>query len=233
MILATCAVALAAVLVAIGFGLAPRRLWPVAGFLALAIGSFGYSWLASRAQQRRAARLRGAPVPRGVLLKKPLWMRADESLLIVGLIALPATLFAAVGLPSVGVGMLLVAVAAGGLATFFPFMVGGDLALEESGLRLTIGRSQCLVPWGAITGVEAIGPDHFQMVQLDFEGLDEVVASVAPGTAKNRKRAHDALRGAGTAGGQVTLFPWSGGVDGRTLERAIREGMAGRREEAN
>jgi hypothetical protein len=160
-------------------------------------------------------------------------MRADESLIVVGVVALPATLFAAVGLPSVGVGMLLVAVVVGGVTTFTPFMPSADLALEEAGLRLHIGSLQCLVPWGAIKGVEALGAEHFGMVELDFEGLDGVVASVVPDTAKNRKRARDMLHGAGPAGGHVLLFPWSGGLDSQTLARGIREAMAGRREAAN
>jgi hypothetical protein len=226
-------VGLLATLILIADGIASDRLWPVAGFLALGIGSSAYMSLAKRALRRRAYALRSAPVPRGVRLTKPVWIRVDELLTFVALLAPLGAVLAAFGFPGVGVGIMLVPCGFSVFSDFFPFMNAGGLVFEETGLRLSVARAEYLVPWTSITRVEVSGPESFQMVELDFEALDRVVASVTPDTPRNRKRARELLDRPGEAGGHLLLGPWSGGLDGQTLERAIRDAMAGRPDQAN
>jgi hypothetical protein len=158
-----------------------------------------------------------------VRLTKPVWIRVDELLTFVALLAPLGALLAAFGFPGVGIGIMLVPCAFTAFSDFFPFMNAGGLVFEESGLRLSVARAECLVPWTCITRVEIIGPDTFQMVELDFEALDRVVASVVPDTPRNRTRARQMLDRPGEAGGHIMLSPWTGGLDGQTLERAAVE----------
>lgn len=225
-------VALAAALGAIRAGFSPDRLWPVADFLMVWAGSASYVSLASKATRRRAFRLWRTPVPRGVRLRKPIWIALDTFFMLVGLSAALGTVTAAVGFPGVGVGMAL---ALGGILTFPAVSGFGATALtfEDTGLRVHIGSTQCLVPWTSISDTEAIGPDGFQLIYLSITDPDRIVASVVPDTPRNRKRVQRLFGQAGALQGSLMLDHWAAGLDGRSLLRAIREGMNGSPDQAN
>src|SRR5262245_48123128 len=163
-------VAFAAVLILIAAGVARGRLWPVAGFLALAAGTMGYNQLSGRARKRRLHRQRQSPLPVGVRLRKPLWMQLDSTFVALDVAAVLGAIVAAIGFPQAGLGILLVLV--GFVAFGYLSFSGPDLTIETAGLRLHFGRAHFLVPWPAIRVVEAIGPDHFQIVRLGFADLD-------------------------------------------------------------
>jgi hypothetical protein len=224
-------VGLGAVLAAIVAGRSSHRLWPIAGFLMVWAGSAGYVTVARRLLRLRGFRVRHAPVPRGVWLKKPFWIRLDETLTLVAMVAMVATIVAVLGFPQVALGILLVGLLGGFGAVSFGATSG--LTFEEAGLRVHLGQAHCLVPWTSIRAIEPIGSDNFQMIQLGIDGIDRVLDSVSPPTPRNRKRAEGVFGGAAAARGEILLEPWTAGLDGQTLARAIREGMAGRPDPAN
>jgi hypothetical protein len=221
---------LAGVLIAIALGYAPGRLWPVAGFLALWALAAGYVSVARRAFQRRAHRLRDAPVPRGIRLTTPAWIILDRVMTILGVLAIPGTIVAALGFPGIGVGVLLV-VALVAVVTGFGssgVMDIGALTFEATGLRFHIGRASCLVPWNAIGTPEPIGPDHSAMIRLQIGAPDQLPGPVSPDTEKDRARMKSSL-----GHGYVLLEAWIAGLDPKTLARTITECAAGIGEQVN
>lgn len=219
----TTLVALAAVLIAIAAGASPRHLWPVAGFLALAAGSDGYRRMARRALKRRTFHQRQSPVPRGVRLTTPFWIRLEGSSMIMGLAAVISAMVAALGFPQVAFGILLVL---GVLACVPVVSVFGVSALtfEEAGLRVHHHAAHCLIPWESIRVVDPLGPEGFQVLRLVIADLDGIRDSVSPDTPRNRRLAQSML---GTSGNEILLMPWTGGLDWQVLDRAIRGGIAG------
>jgi hypothetical protein len=215
-------VALAAVFVALAAGVSRRRLWPVAGFLALAVGTLGYNWVSRRARKRLSHRLRHSPLPAGVRLRKPLWLRVDEAAAVLDLVAIIGAIVAAIGFPQAGIGILLVL--GGFLAAGYTMFRGPDLTIEKAGLRFHFGAAHFLVPWPSIRVVEMIGPDHNQIVRLGIADLERIRNSVSPDTPRSRKRMRNI---GGISRDEIMLMPWTAGVDGQTLERVIREGQAG------
>ena len=100
------------------------------------------------------------------------------------------------------------------------------LTFDERGLWTHFHGVSLLVPWNVITHVQAEGPDYFKMLMLHISDRDPVLASVQPATDRGRKRAEMALTGK-RAGATLMLMPWTAGLDGVALERAIAKGRAG------
>jgi hypothetical protein len=149
-------------------------------------------------------------------------------MVVLDLAAVVGAIVAAIGFPQVALG---IALALGGFVTFgFTMFRGPDLTIEPAGLRFHYGAAHFLVPWPAIRVVESFGPDHHQMVRLGIADLDGVRDSVSPDTPRNRKRVRDAF---GLSQDEILLMPWTAGIDGQTLERAIREGQAGTADRLN
>ena len=224
-------VGLAGVLVAIGRGHASARLWPVAAFLTLWALSAAYVSIARRAFRRRIARQRNAPVRRGVQLATPIWIRLDGALTFTGICAILGTVVASFGFPGIAVGILLVVmglVVVGGITTGFSIAGVRALTFEESGLRFHLRGAECLAPWSAIGPVQCIGPDHFTMVRVEIIDLAEMLRSVSPGVPRALERARAAF-----GQGYVLLEPWTAGLEGQTLARAIDEGKRGVGEPVN
>lgn len=224
-------VGLAGVLIAIGRGHSSARLWPVAAFLTLWALSAAYVSIARRAFRQRIARQRKAPVRRGVRLATPVWIRLDSALTFTGLCAILGTVVASFGFPGIAVGVLLVLVGlvvVGGITTGFSIAGVRALTFEESGLRFYPRGAECLAPWSAIGAVQCIGPDHFTMVRVDIIDLDEMLRSASPTTRRALARARAAF-----GQGYVLLQPWTAGIEGQTLARAIDEGRRGVGEPVN
>jgi len=222
---------LAAVLLAIARGAAAGRWWPVAGFLMLWALAGAYTWTAGIALGRRMTRLRRAPVPRGVPLATPFWIKLDRMLTMLGLAAVLGTVVAALGFPGIAVGVLLVlggflVVAGMGVAS----LMSGVRALtfEDGGVRFHARAWVCFVPWAAIGEIQRIGPDHFEIVRVAIADLDGAGVAVSPDTPRSREAARSTF-----SQGNIVLDPWTAGLDGRTLARAIAEGKAGVSGEVN
>jgi hypothetical protein len=221
--------ALAAVLVALAAGLSPHRLRPVAGFLALGAAA-GTAFLAgARAMRRRVFRLSRAPVQRNVRLVKPWWFAVGAADIAIHYVALFGAIVAGFGFPGVGVGVLLVVAA----VTCFPFAFDlgqpRGLTFEGAGLRLHYPGMDLLLPWSAIHGIDTIGPPGFDSVQFQVSEPEGVVEWVSPDTPRNRSRAQKMFGPSAT----FFWFPWTAGLDGQTLARGIREGIAGHPEQMN
>jgi hypothetical protein len=224
--------ALTIVLGFLGAGISPERLWPVAGFLAISTSSAAFMTLANRALRRRMLRLRASVVPRGVWLRKPIWIQLNNLCSVLAPAAMLGALVAGIGFPQVGVGILLML---GGMISLMPLAPDEPrrgLTFHDLGLRLHLRSGECHLPWSLITGLEVIGPDHCQMVRVSILEIDPVIESVSPNTPGNRRRARVAFGGSGDQA-ELLMFPWTAGLDGQTLERAIREAMTGRPDRMN
>jgi hypothetical protein len=219
---------LAAVLWAIGAGFSPHRLWPVAGFLMVWAASGSYIMFSTPALRRRMVQQRRTSVPRGVHLRKPLWIRLDQVMTMVGMIAVLGTIVAALGFPQVAIGISLGLGAMLCFSATAPLAGIGGLTFEESGLRIHLRSANCLVPWASIKVVDPIGPDHFQMVNIGIDGVDRVCDSVSPDTPRNRRRVEMIL-----GRGEILFEVWPAGIEGQTLARAIRDSIDGHLERAN
>jgi len=222
---------LASVLVAIAWGAAPGRWWPVAGFLLLWALAGAYTWVAGIALRRRMTRLRQAPVPRGVRLATPLWIKVDRLLTMLGLAAVLGTVVAALGFPGIAVGVLLVLggfLVVAGVAGNFSITGIQALTFEEGGVRFHLRAWAYFVPWTAIGDIRCIGPDHFEMVQVAIADLDAAGVAVSPDTPESREAARSRF-----SQGHVLFEPWTAGLDGGTLARAFADGKAGTPSEVN
>jgi hypothetical protein len=212
--------ALTALAVAAGVSLARVRV--LALDLAIACLATAVWNLTGRAQRRRARQQRRAEVPRGVRLRQPLWTKLDFLGVGLWVAGLAAALPASVGLTSVSVGVLLT-VSAISIATTFSktLMSPADLTFEEAGLRMHLGTVSFLVPWKAIARVEAVGPDHHRVVNLHIADRAALVASTVPATAAARQGVEAVLSTRKGAGVSLLMMPWTAGLDGVVLERAI------------
>lgn len=222
-------VPLAGVLVALAAGASPHRLRPVAGFLTLAAISGAATIVTERALRRRLSRLKQAPVPRNQYLAKPWWVGLRVADISVHYLALLGAIVAGVGFPGVGVGFLLVVGVVSGGAVVFDFGQPRGLTFETAGLRLHWRSLQILLPWNTIRGLETIGPEGFDSVDFQISDPERVVDWVTPDTPRNRSRAQKMF---GTSA-PFFWFPWTAGLDGQTLARGIREGIAGQPEQVN
>jgi hypothetical protein len=226
--------ALAAVLLALAAGASRARWLPVAAFLAVAVAAVAYFWVGTSAQRRRAWRLRQTEVPFGVHLSEPLWMVLIIPFMATGLGALLAAVAAATGFPSVGVGVLFIFVVGGGFIPFAEFGVARRaLMFESEGLRVFVLGGSFRVPWTAISHVDAIGPDHTQILHLHLTETSGILGSHEPDDPRLRARVDSYLHKRRGGGAELMLMPWTGGLDGPTLARTIHAARRGNGDRAN
>lgn len=181
------------------------------------------TWLlVTRAQRRRARRQRVGDVPRGVRLRRPLWIKLDIVCLPLSLSGLLAAVPASAGWGSVSVGVLLTVAAIGGFSMFSGgLMPPVELTFEEDGLRMHLGTTSFRVPWPTITRVEPMGPETYRCINLHVADREALLASTAPPTAAARARIERLLSGRQRGATSLLMMPWTGGMDGVVLERAI------------
>jgi hypothetical protein len=216
------AVVLTGACVAIGLGIAPGRMRPIAGFALVWLGAASYVLAAKRAMERRAARLRTAQVPRDVKLTRPIWIPLREGASLLGMAGALAACAAAVGYPWVGLGILL-ALAALAVPMVADIGTVSGLSFEYSGLRLDLGRAECLVPWTLVLEVSVAGQPGVPSVNVAIADPAGLYHSLVPDTPKTRFALH-LLLGLGMPSGRALRFyDWSAGLDAPTLARTIRE----------
>jgi hypothetical protein len=222
-------VAVVATVLAALAGIAPGRTLPAAGFLVIYAAARGGSRLARRTMRRRTRVARAAGVPWGVRLERPIWARLIEPWTVVAAIgAVVAAALAAVGLPGVGLGLLLGFVAIGTTG-----MVGQDsiavtrLTFETAGLRLHLQKGSLPVPWAAITAVEPWAASD--LVVLRVSDPAAIVAGLAPDTPDSRKDLPPLLE----KEGKIWLAAGPGGLDVDALAAAIEAARRGRKPRAN
>jgi hypothetical protein len=223
--------ALVVVLALLAAGIAAARLRPVAIDLAFASLSSILYFVIMFLSKRRARRLRGTEVPWDVRLRKPAWLSTPEMSISLELGGLLAALVALAGCPGIGAGVLVTFAV---LASTMPFMQGRlsprALTFEAGGLRVEYRDLTFVIPWASLTRVEPIGPEHMNTTMLGLTDTEAIVATALPATSEVRARV--AKMFSATNRGQELLFmSWTGGLDGRTLRRALdaaRSGVAGR-----
>ena len=138
----------------------------------------------------------------------------------MSLAAAISAVVASIGFPQVAFGIFIVLGILGGAASFSDFGVS-DLTFEEAGLRVHLRSAHCLIPWTSIRVVDPVGPDGYRMLRLGIADLDRLRELVSSTTA--RKHAESIF---GSSGDELLLMPWTAGLDGHALERAIRDGIA-------
>jgi hypothetical protein len=224
--------ALLVVLLLMSRGVAIGRLWPVAAFVALWLGATSYVLLASAAMRRRAARLQGAAVPRGVRLRQPIWMALADGVEMVAFAAPLAALAALIGFPGVGAGILL-ALGGVGFAMVAVFASLTAFTFEAGGLRVHDRKREFFVPWSCVLEVDVTGSAENPATNVRVVARDPILATVTPNTSRNRWYVELQLR-LGSPSGQALLFNnWAGGLDSATLARGMREAMGRRASQAN
>jgi hypothetical protein len=228
------ATALVAVLSFVGKGVAVARLRPVAGFLLLSTAAAVYANAGARLLARRARRQMEAELPRGVRLRKPLWMSAIEAAAGFGPIATIAAVVALFGRPDVGLGILLtVLVVFGAIHYVAEGFSAQSLAFEDRGLRVHVRGASFLIPWSGISRLDRQGPETHRLTYLHIVDPKNVIGSVNPDTPQSRKRAMYVTYGDGPPGGKLMLAPWIGGIDDTVLARAINAALSGNRSTPN
>ena len=213
--------AFAGALLALAAGGPPHRLRPVAVFSGLGAAAALYIEVAIAFARLRARAQEASSPPRGVRLKKPLWLSAREGAPMALFVAPLAALAGVAGFPSAGAGVLIAAGALGG-ATFA--LVGTynpqALTFEDDGLRVHLRTTTFLVPWGAVLGVARDGRND-GLVRLRFAGTEAVLGSVAPATDRARSHAFVAIGGRGEPTHELTFDAWTAGLDPAALARAL------------
>jgi len=225
--------ALAIVLALMAAEVAPGRLRPVGTLLGVAVAASLAQLAVSLLSARRARRLRAHEVPWGIRLRRPLWLSTPEVGVAVELGAILAALVALCGAPGIGAGVLLLFAVIGlSMPLFQLHMSPRALTFEDGGLRVHLPDGEFLVPWPSITAVDTIGPDHMQFTTLRLADADAIAAVATPATPRLRERVATILSARGSAG-QLLLLHWTGGLDGRTLARALEAGRRGRGGQVN
>jgi hypothetical protein len=215
--------ALAVTALAVASGVPRARVRVLALDLLIACLATAVGLLVGRAHRRRARRQRGSEVPRGVRLRRPLWIRLDLACVALSAAGLLAALPAWAGWGSVSAGVLLTVSVIGGATMFSDTLMSPvELTFEEAGLRMHLGATSFQVPWPMITRVEAVGPEGYRCVTLHVADREAVVASTAPPTASARARVERLLSSRKRAGVSLLMMPWTAGLDGLVLERAIQ-----------
>lgn len=194
------------------------RLGSAAPFLAIWTATTLYLAISAAVRETRARSARTLPIPSGVLLRSPSWVRLGVPVYVVGLGAVLAAIAAACGFRTLGNGVLI---AAAILAV--PFFIATrrigvtGVAFDPEGLRAHLGTATFFVPWANIAHVEAV--TRRKIVRLQLRETGSVFRSLDPDTPRTRARLSMlALDGRG----RVMLAPWLGCLDTATLERAIK-----------
>lgn len=214
--------ALAGVAVAIAGGRF-QRLWPAAAFLSFGSVAAIYAEATQRLTHRRSTKQTGLEIPRGVPMRKPIWIWIGESVWLVGNAALLAGVAAILGFAGVGMGILLTTAAIQlGMAMTDLHLEARSLTFEREGLRVHMRGLRFLVRWDVMTGVERGGSEQRRSVGVALIETDSAVLSVEPDTPRNRRRVQMAVYDGERPGGKLTFYPWTAGLDTLVLARAIR-----------
>jgi hypothetical protein len=104
--------------------------------------------------------------------------------------------------------------------------VDGDITFEVAGLRVHFGSRSLLIEWRNITGIETLGPAHYQMLAVTVRDRARVVDSALPRTGRFPHDVASLMVGSGI-GGTLLLEPWLGGLDAATLARAMTRVLPG------
>jgi hypothetical protein len=177
------------------------------------------SSIIDRALLLRIRRLQTQSLPWEVYLRKPLWIALGEYAYIISLGLFVGGAIGLAGLPRLGLGLsaiwlgffLVVTVATAGLKDHIGFW--------RDGLRLRIGDVEFRVPWDAVERVQALGPNLYQVLRITVSNATAVVDTVDPDTSTARHRVRAILGRDQT----LTLPPWIGGMDGRSITRFLEE----------
>jgi hypothetical protein len=209
-------------LLAIALGLAPARMWAAARFLLVGAAASIFVEAAARMTRRRARRQSAAAVPEGVRLRKPIWMSIADPAQMAAYGAIFGAVAAVAGFAATGTGILL---------TFAAMAVGPEivsarfsaqsLTFEPGGLRVHLRGASFLLPWKSITAVEQEGPEHHRAICLRLLEIGGAVGSAQPATPQARARVRSVLDDGEPPTGTLTLWPWTAGLDGPVLARAI------------
>jgi hypothetical protein len=84
-----------------------------------------------------------------------------------------------------------------------------------------------VIPWTSLTRVQPVGPEHMNMTILGLADVEAIVASTQPATSESRANVATAFVDVQNRGPELLLMSWAGGLDGRTLRRALDAARSG------
>jgi hypothetical protein len=219
----------AGILLALGVGVSPQRLRPAVVFEGIALLGALYFLVALKMQRRTGRRQRSLESLMGIQFKTPIWMMLMETSIPIEIGGALAAVVATFGFAGVGNGLFLTFALIGLCMPLFKVGVQPRwIVLEQDGLRMAVSRATFLVPWTTVERIEPVGPDHFVAPNVILKDSDLVLESVQPNDPKARDRIKALIQASPRSGVGLLLMPWTAGLDGRTLERGIRDGMSGK-----
>jgi hypothetical protein len=211
----------AGALIALAAGAPAHRVRPFAVFSTLGTAATLYVEVVRALAGRRARAQASSSPPRGVRLRKPLWLSASDGASLIMFGAPLAALAGLAGFTTVGVGVVLTAVALSlaGYALAGTFDARA-LTFEDGSLRVHMRTATFSIPWAAVVDVTRSGSGG-RLVRLRFAGRQAVLGSVTPATDRARSRAWLMIGGQREPTNEVTFAPWTAGLDGAALARAL------------
>jgi len=220
---------LAGILLALAVGVSPRRLRPAVEFQAVALVATLYFIVALKAQRRTGRRQRRLESLMGIQFRTPIWMMLIECSIPIEIGGALAAVVATVGFVGVANGLFLTFALIGLSMPLFKIGLQPRwIVLEPNGIRMAVSRATFLIPWTTFGRIEPFGPDHFVALNVILKDSESVLESVLPDDSKARERIRTLIQSSPQGGAGLLLMPWTAGLDGRTLERGIREGMSGK-----
>ena len=167
-------------------------------------------------------------MPWGVRLRKPMWLSTPEMTVPLELGGLLAALVGLVGFPGIGAGVLVTFLVFASMVPLFAFgMSPRALIFEQEGLRVELRHAAFVVPWASLTRIESVGPEHMNMTILGLADTEAIVATAVPATPEARARVANVFADITNRGPELMLMSWTGGLDGRTLRRALDAARSG------
>jgi hypothetical protein len=219
----------AGILLAWAVGVPPRRLRPAVAFQGIALAAALYFFAALKMQRRTGRRQQRLESLVGIRFRTPIWMMLIECAIAIEIGGALAAVVATFGLVGVANGLFLTFALLGLCMPWFKIgMQPRWIVLEPDGIRMAVSRATFLVPWTTVGRIEPIGPDHFRGLNIILEDSESVLESVRPDDSKARERIRTLIQSSPGIGAALLLMPWAAGLEGRTLERGIREGMSGK-----
>ena len=217
------------ILLALASGVSPQRLRPAVAFQGIAVVAALYFIVALRAQRRVSRRQRRLESLMGIQFRAPIWMMLIECSIVIEIGGALAAVVGTFGFVGVANGLFLTFALIGLSMPLFKIGLQPRwIVLEPNGIRMAVSRATFLIPWTAVGRIEPVGPDHFVALNVILKGSQSLLESVRPDDSKTRERIKTLIQSSSRGDAGLLLMPWTAGLDGRTLERGIREGMSGK-----
>lgn len=220
-------VALIVSIAAVANGFAPDRFRAVFAFATLWAVTASGAVIGRTALRRRAARLKGATVPRGVRLIGPFWIALVDVFEVFVIAGLPGAIAGGVGFSGVGIGIVVALAVMCIPLVIVEWLWRTDLTFESEVLQVHKRHFSFSIALSSILDV-AIVPAANPALNVEIAEPHRLLATVEPDSPQHRRRLQNWLAVWSHSGRTLLFFPnWTAGLDSATLSRAISEAKSG------